>query len=408
MNTVLREQKKKNTAFCEYYETSKHFDLFLSIDATNMCQLRCGYCYFGEKGHQKMDANKIMAAVNNLVPIFGSKLNKVRFHYMGGEPFLAWEEILALNAAARMRFEEKGIKFSWALTSNLIALDEKKTEHMLREEAGIHCSIDGPARIQNKNRPRMNGMPSFPDVAKNIPLALQITPDDTARATVCPEDAESIPEIVETIFNLGFQSIALFPALSATGMEWNNKAIDQWQKGIATAYEETYKSNQAQKRIITLVAPLQKEKECFAYCGAGKALWSLDVNGNLYFCHRITSSPQFAIIDASQSTSETIQRAIERSIIPPLKTIPEFCLGCSAKDYCQGGCWIENLIVNGNSMIPYSAICQITRATAPVIGDFLTKDAVVNCGWCGWCMVLFDCKGCFGCVSGDCGHDKFN
>lgn len=152
---------KSNVSFCNYHERESDFVLTLMIDATRRCQLRCRYCYFGEKSNEDMQISRVFQAIRNFVGVFGSKLRRVEFNYMGGEPLLSWNNILALNAISREYFSERSIQFSWAMTSNLIALDERKAEHMIAERAGIHCSIDGPAFIHDRNRPFRNGKPSL-------------------------------------------------------------------------------------------------------------------------------------------------------------------------------------------------------------------------------------------------------
>jgi len=392
--TQQEQNKKNNVLFCNYYESREKFDLSLMIDATNSCQLRCGYCYYGNKGSQKMRVSSVLAAASNLSAIFEPKLKEVNFHYMGGEPLLAWEEILELNATARRSFEEKGTKFTWSLTSNLIALDERKTKHMLKEKAGIHCSIDGPAKIHDKNRPYANGKPSFADVVKNIPLALQITPDDTARVTVLPEDAGSLPEIAETILGLGFKVIGLFPAYN---MPWDQKAIEKWAEGIAEAHKETKKVYQHRKKISTIIKLEQRKKviDRFTYCGAGKGLWAIGVDGKLYFCHHLTNTPEFAIINASQNTPAAIRTAIEESILPPrCEKIPETCIDCPARNHCNGGCWTSNLLANGDSANPEKNECKLRVATFLSLRNsaqlILQSEHQRNCGRC------YDCENCYG------------
>lgn len=394
MLVVQQEQNRKNNvSFCDYYENREKFNLSLMIDATNRCQLRCSYCYYGNKGSQKMHVGNVLAAASNLGAIFEPKLDEVNFHYMGGEPLLAWEEILELNATARSLFETKEVKFTWSLTSNLIALDEKKAEHMLKEKAGIHCSIDGPAKIHDKNRPYANGKPSFADVVKNIPLALQITPDDTARVTVRPEDVKSLSEITETILGLGFNYVGLFPA---HGVIWNQKDVEEWAENIAAVHKTILNLYQYRKKVSTIIKLTQRGKEIdrFTYCGAGKGLWAIGVDGKLYFCHHLTNIPNFAIIDASQSAPEAIRAAIEQSVLPPdCEKIPEACIECPARNQCNGGCWTNNLLTNGKSIIPNQPECQLVRATAVALQDFMVETAPKNC-------LLFDnpcteCQKCY-------------
>ena len=159
-----------NSVFAEFLERRRSVHLTFMIDATDDCQLRCRYCYFGRKGKKMMNIEAVLDGASNTVGVFRDKIRSVEFHYMGGEPLLAWREILALNANARRRFEEIGVEFRWSLTSNLVALDEAKAEHMVRESASIHCSIDGPPRIHDRNRPFESGATSFEQVASHVPL----------------------------------------------------------------------------------------------------------------------------------------------------------------------------------------------------------------------------------------------
>lgn len=365
-----------------------------------------------------MDVNRVFAGIKNFLPIFDSRLTEVNFHYMGGEPLLAWEEILALNELGRRFLEERGISFVWSLTSNLIALDEEKTERMIREKAGIHCSIDGPAHIHNKNRPyRKAKKPSFDDVVKNIPLALQITPHDTARVTVCPEDAKNLLEITETILELGFQTVGLFPAYN---MDWGSKDVDDWAKGISDSFSFVYGEKEG-KHISTVVKPRRKcnkEVDCFYYCGAGKGLWAFNIDGELYFCHHLTNDPFLAIIDAPNSSTDQIRIAIENSSLPAKPNLPSFCLDCSAKEFCNGGCWSDNFLTSGNPSIPRETECVLRRATVDALDNRLYIDPVPNkdrqlkmlsirSGASGLfvdraCPKCYECEKCYNCE--DCEH----
>lgn len=259
----------------------------------------------------------LSAACTKVVALFPHRLKNVNINYIGGEPLLAWDRILDLNKLAKDYFKKMEIPFRWSMTSNIVDLDEAKSEHMIQEKAGIHCSIDGPTDIHDKNRPfaNANGTGSFSKVAKNIPLALRITPNDTARVTVCPEDAQRMPEIAHEILNRGFNSVGLFPA-QIDG--WTADAVSNWQAGIAGAFELVQKTYGKEKAISTIIKPtvLGDKPESFSYCGAGKGLWAIGVDGKLYFCHHMTNRKELAIIDAYSASVEKIRMAIESSSLP--------------------------------------------------------------------------------------------
>lgn len=381
METQAETEKNiwRNEYYCRYLEGGDDVKLTLMVDATNRCQLRCGYCYYGEKSNELMDVKKVLAACTKVATLFSQRLKGVNINYMGGEPLLAWDRILDLNELAKVYFNETGIPFHWSMTSNLVALDEAKTEHMIREKAGIHCSIDGPQDIHDRNRPFENGLGSFSKVVKNIPLALRITPDDTARVTVCPEDAERLPEITHEILDYGFKKVGLFP-VNANG--WTIKAVADWQKGIFDAFKLVQKIFGKEKEVITFIRPTIRggeSKKSFSYCGAGKGLWGIGVDGFLYFCHQMTNCKELAIIDAASSSVEKIRAAIEGSSLPPrTPAVFKSCSNCQALDFCEGGCWAVNFFTNGSAIMPEKSNCALSVATAEAIGKMMYIDEPIE------------------------------
>jgi radical SAM protein with 4Fe4S-binding SPASM domain len=154
-------------------------------------------------------------------------------------------------------------------------------------------------------------------------------------------------------------------------MEWSYEAIDRWTAGIAAAYTVVRRRFGDDKRIST-IAKLKHRSKRFEYCGAGRGLWAIDVDGRLHFCHRLTSFPDYAIIDAACSCPEQIRDAIDRSPYPPrTATISEHCSRCPTQKHCDGGCWTSNLLVNGSAMVPDRVECEMRRATTEVLRDVL-------------------------------------
>ena len=341
-------------------------------------------------------------------------MKDLQVHYMGGEPMLGWKEILKLNKEMKAFCEENGIKFGWSMTSNLVALNEEKKELMIKENAGIHCSVDGPKFIQDMNRPFLNGDGSFEIVDKNISLALQISPQDTARVTITPLSSHHIPEIVEYLFSKGFERVGLFPSYN---LDWEENDLRAWEEGIRKACEISFEKK---KQISTVIHPRRREKIEFDYCGAGKGLWALDVEGVLYNCHRLTNKREYAIINASDSSVEEIREAmIEKSLAPCNIEVPEKCKECPALKFCSGGCWAENLYINKDQYFPEGVACAFRQITHRAIKEYLDMPNIDIKAWqciafviC--CMVACDgcevgchtCDGCYHCESCEASWDK--
>jgi radical SAM protein with 4Fe4S-binding SPASM domain len=150
-----------------------------------------------------------------------------------------------------------------------------------------------------------------------------------------------------------------------------------------------------------------KKKE-FNYCGAGKGLWALDVDGKLYHCHHLTNDSMHMIIDAAHATPEAIAEAIKISSLPPRdRSINDACQNCPALEFCNGGCWAGNYLTNKSATSPAPIECTIRIATTRAIGQFIiptqtlensNKTEMKMCGNCNTCQNCYQsCDTCDGC-----------
>ena len=370
-------------------------ELTLMIDATNTCQLKCTYCHYGNKGCNYMQVDKLLNATSNFITTM-SPIKKVTFHFMGGEPLIGWKQIQELTCTAKTMMAEKNIAFSWSMTSNLINLDEEKAELMKKQKAGIHSSVDGPQFIHDVNRPFRSGKGSFVTVDKNISLALQISPNDTARATITPFSSYHLPEITSYLLKKGFKKIGLFPAYN---MDWQQPDFEAWEVGIKEAYVLAESQG---KKISTVIRDKYYSSKKFSYCGAGRGLWAFDVNGVLYNCHHLTNQLEYAIIDASTATPEMIKNAIlTKSFAPRPIEAPEKCLACPVLNYCGGGCWAENITNTGDAFLPENISCTFRQITYRSVKNHLIDPPTLQlvpdpciCEFCEGCINCDDCQGC--------------
>lgn len=343
--------------------------LILMVDATNQCQLGCEYCYFGNKDCNFMNPYKLFKAISNFISAQNYRISYVNIHYMGGEPLLGWKQIVTLNQAFTVYAAKNNLDFDWSLTSNLIALDENKRDVMVKEKAHIHCSIDGPQFIQDKNRPLRNGQGSFLFVDKNIDLALQISPNDVVRVTVTPFSSHHLPKITSYLFDKGFKKIGLFPAYN---QDWQHDDYISWSKGLKKSFAIAKERGGTINTIVSHRAT--KKTTSFSYCGAGKTLWAFDVNGNLYHCHHLTNNKEYKIINAAESTVAKIKQALKLTTISPqIISLPEKCEDCPVANNCNGGCWSDNLLHNGDKYMPDSVPCTFQKITYESIKEYLIE-----------------------------------
>ena len=147
----------------------KHLD----IDITNNCNFACKYCYHNNK------TNNIDLEVLKWIKEILSK-EQMKLSFLGGEPLINFKDIKNIIEDTKPK--------SWNMTSNLSLLNEDISNFIIRYKGKIHCSIDGDCNTQNSTRIYKNGFNTYLDVLKNIPLALKINKNATARISLTPNN----------------------------------------------------------------------------------------------------------------------------------------------------------------------------------------------------------------------------
>jgi uncharacterized protein len=345
------------------------YRLNVLVDVTNRCQLDCGYCYYGQKGKKDMDVARTTASIQKLFDAIGHNtpngVQAVHVQMMGGEPLVAQKKMFQLVDTCQDTFSDKAA-FSWGLTSNLFDLDHVVAQKVIERSGRIHASFDGPADIQDRNRPRIGGLRSSHKVFAHIPNALTVSQYDTARITVGPQDAHRLDEICQFAFEQGYLYVGPFPA---TNLDWSENDIRAWgesfRRAILLVLDKYPEGN-----IRTLIKMGKRTtQKAWAYCGGGRTLFAIGVNGNLHMCHHLTNHENG--IDLSHlSADEVFDQIMTSDVVPRSFGHPERCMSCAARVRCNGGgCWAENRESTGDPEKPSDINCAIRRVTHQIIED---------------------------------------
>jgi uncharacterized protein len=227
-------------------------------------------------------------------------------------------------------------------------------------------SIDGDIHSQNLNRPLSGGGDSYSKIEENLKKLARQNINYSARATVTSFTKNKIAENYEHLISLGFKSIHFENALAPKGKVFiNNKNdIEEIKKQyslISKKINKTIKSGQPYN-IETFPLPLEKtitKKPNFYSCTAGKGYASVDVNGDIYLCHRLVGEKIFysgnVFEDAFNAKWSEIIRN-EMSVNNRKK-----CRKCWARYICGGGCYEINYNFNKDISLPPRIYCQLMK-----------------------------------------------
>lgn len=156
----------------------QHSAKTLILELTEQCNLRCSYCVFdetysNERSHSmsKMD---LSLAKKSIDAFYKRAKDDAYIVFYGGEPLLAFDEIINLTEYAKKLFKGR-IKFSF--TTNGMALTKDKLNFLIENDFLITVSLDGHKVNHDKYRITVNGKPTWDRILKNLNEIFQINKD---------------------------------------------------------------------------------------------------------------------------------------------------------------------------------------------------------------------------------------
>jgi len=154
--------------------------------------------------------------------IFESPSKSITVEFQGGDTLLRFDLIkFAIEKITERNLQEKR-HLRFVVSSTLHQLDERMCDFFKQHNVYLSTSIDGPARLHNKNRPTPT-RDSYERTINGINMARDlISPDVVSALMTTTRDSLLIPEeIVDEYVHLGFREIFLRP-LSVYGFARRN------------------------------------------------------------------------------------------------------------------------------------------------------------------------------------------
>jgi len=168
----------KRRATSSRKELTDSSTLFLCISPTNSCNMKCPYCFQGDKNAKNRDTKYLSEeTINNLKKLVlnavekphAEKIQKIAIEWFGGEPLLKKNVIKEFSAFVLDICEKYNLEFKASIITNASLLDIK-TWQLLAECKVFHVqvTIDGQEDSHNQVRFYGNGKGSYDDIMNNL------------------------------------------------------------------------------------------------------------------------------------------------------------------------------------------------------------------------------------------------
>ncbi|WP_185735361.1 radical SAM/SPASM domain-containing protein [Burkholderia sp. Bp9099] len=125
---------------------------------SDLCNLRCSYCYEGEEGQRfrsrKMSLQTLERAI---IDACDQADNDIAFLWHGGEPLLAGVSLFEHGVRVQKLHSRENLRITNAVQTNGTLLDNEWLRFFKRENFSVGISLDGPPELNDIARYDANG-----------------------------------------------------------------------------------------------------------------------------------------------------------------------------------------------------------------------------------------------------------
>ncbi|MCP4163866.1 MAG: putative geopeptide radical SAM maturase [Deltaproteobacteria bacterium] len=334
-----REELENYIEYRDNLGTEVRVTVVLNLD----CNFNCTYCIEGKiKGKHYFSKDNEDLLFKFIEDLFTNDKDSLRIDFYGGEPLLSKDLIRSISEKAIKFVKKRDAKYSFNMVSNGSLLTRKTAEEFSKLcFEGVQITLDGNRENHDKNRPFVNGSPSFDIILKNIKESYQF-----CKIIINCNYQESnykeflkLPEFLKKE-SLGPDKIDIIftPVIDQT--------LDQTAQGYTRGFSNTLPwmveaemSLRAElvqtgydiKDIVPTVCMIER-----------KDMFYIHYNGDIYKCPNFLNHPKFVIgnlKDGIKDYTESHKLGIWKK---------EKCFHCEYLPLCFGGCRFFSLIRHGN------------------------------------------------------------
>lgn len=332
--------------------------------AGSLCNMRCQYCYYLEKGQMyKEDKNRVIS--DSMLETFiknyieSQTLPQVLFTWHGGEtlmrPVSFYKRALELQ-----RYYAGGRQIDNCIQTNGTLITEEWCKFFKENNFLVGVSIDGPQEFHDEYRKTASGGPSFQKVMKGIQLLNKYGVEWNALAVVNDFNAEYPLDFYHFFKEIGCHFIQFTPIVErkvnrpdgltlAPGMEEGGGLLDfsvtpeQWGNFLCEIFDEWVWNDVGDYYIQLFDATLanwvgQVPGVCTMAEECGHA-GVMEYNGDVYSCDHFVF-PEYRLGNLGERSLYELMNSEKQKEFAKnkKKRLPQQCLECEFLFACHGEC----------------------------------------------------------------------
>ena len=338
----------------------------VTLCLTHACNLRCAYCYAGEKSARRMTWDTAKASVDFALAhtIERARLTKrpgrMQLGFFGGEPLLEWPLMQQAFHYTREACDTAGVRLLRTVTTNLTLLDREKADWFRENRFHVGLSIDGHAAVHDALRRRPDGSGSHAACERALEFFRGPESNGEAILVVDPRTVDQLPEAVEWLIGRDIRRLSLNP--NFTG-DWTEDTAARWRTAyerIVPLYVSAFRENRP-FRLNVFDGKIQARvnggmRDCDR-CGFGENEIAVSAAGHFYPCERLVGEDTVESLRIGDTRRGFYPEARCRILGSRGNTVKS-CLACAVRDRCVNWCGCVNHATTGRTNEVAGIVCR--------------------------------------------------
>lgn len=335
----------------------------LTINVTQICNLKCTYCAAGGDGTYGSPQTKIN--VEKTLPQLKFFIERIpaggqfRITFLGGEPLLYPEGIQEIGNYVRLMTAGKNIRGVFSIVTNGTLINDKTLSILQDLKVNVTVSLDGPPEVNDLVRPTKNGTGSTSLVVEGLQRLNEVRNSLGTLSIhgVFNRDNLNVVAAYEFYRKFNPDVYGFTYSVEENDDASNKEFVEQMNTIAAIAFKD---GGEKELRKISLFeqyfSALDEKQRSENYCGAGKSFLVMDAKNDLYTC-------PWDVGQANEKVghgADLEQDKLEKYAAPLVEQ--NNCQRCWARYLCGGGCMFIHKKSTGNKNKKDGQFCYRTRS----------------------------------------------
>lgn len=354
----------------------------ITLEVNQRCNLRCKYCYLGEKNEKKMSYDTGCKALDiGFAETKKHRDHKLSVSFIGGEPLLDFQLIKQLVEYCDQKNKSLNYEIVYSITTNATITSMEIADFLCEKDFMIKISIDGSKTVNDINRVNVSGVGVYDQISKNISFFKDIQERSNYLVQVTNVITGNnyfhyFDSLKYLTHDLGFKAIDTAIDIS---YDWSEEQIKIIEQNVQLSFdyyvEAFFKGEGFEWSLFQVLADMEKKTVKFFACGAGIINSYVRTDGSVLPCS--------GYLDKSVELGNTKDGIIKEKVdfYRQIESIEnEKCKNCEIYDLClEKTCVLQNLAICKDMNTPIPVMCARRKYLYKLYMD--NKDIIAQINW---------------------------